>query len=198
MRRSLVLLLICASCGSAVDTDAPDTASPTDTDTVEAPSDTPASEDTPSDTDTGQGCDLTLATSETCNGLDDDCDGNVDNGVCGLGDSCATDAECPAGACLATGTVPVAWSPPVCSQPCTIFADADNDRVNDADAPGELCNTSALPFRCVNIAPVGQNPVAMCLPGETLAVCEDASTCAPGEQCVEVFAPFDVTKRCVR
>jgi hypothetical protein len=205
--RYLVALLLAAACRPSP-TDAerdpplevPEVPADTPVAPPDAPEDTPAGppQDEPAETDPGGGCDPALGSPEVCNGVDDDCDGAVDNGVCALGDACSTDGECSVGFCLAAGSLVLAWRPPVCSQDCFIFADLDSDRVNDADAPGELCEPSDLPFRCMDISSVGQNPVAVCLPGETLAVCQDASTCAAGEQCVEIFAPRDFTKRCIR
>ncbi len=44
-------------------------------------------------------CSGVMPTAELCNGLDDDCDGKVDNGILGLGDACSVGA----GSCKADG-----------------------------------------------------------------------------------------------
>lgn len=84
-----------------------------------------------------------IPTAESCNGIDDDCDGSVDNGNPGGGASCATGKS---GVCAA-GTVTCLSSLLVCSQnalAATEKCDGLDNNCNgqvDEEAEGAACNT---------------------------------------------------------
>jgi len=90
---------------------------------------------------------------ESCNGTDDDCDGETDEGC---GDTCTTDADCdPGWVCNADG---------FCEQGCVPATEVCNNLDDDCDGQtDEGCGG-------------GCTTHADCLPGE---VCE-AGTCVPG------------------
>jgi V8-like Glu-specific endopeptidase len=80
---------------------------------------------------------------ETCNSLDDDCDGTVDEGCAALGEACETDADCALSALpelLREGAPPAVVCAEIdgarrCALPCDVLA------------PAASCSAITIPFR---------------------------------------------------
>jgi hypothetical protein len=88
-----------------------------------------------------------LPQSESCNGVDDDCDGEIDNGLLGTQDHCAACGNaCPSThQCVARACV-------LSSEPdCRNGADDDGDGqtdCDDSDCGGRLCMSAPATFTC--------------------------------------------------
>ena len=134
-------------------------------------------------------CGGVTCTQEVCNGLDDDCNGVVDdgaaaicadgticnNGQCGNSGLCMTDADCPPNTLCINGMCGgVMCSPEICNG-----FDDDCDGVADDATPGTtLCSNGAV---CVN-GQCGGNPV-QCGPNSPCPmgqVCSAAGICVNG------------------
>ena len=91
-----------------------------------------------------------------------------------------------------------------CTASCSIYKDTNNDGVNDADAQDD-CNPPDIvdgpvgnAMRCVNFAPIDENPVGLCVPGSDFKRCDEPSDCTtPGEGCELTSALGLLEGRCV-
>ena len=92
-----------------------------------------------------------------------------------------------------------------CTATCLIYADDDNDGVNDADQQDD-CNPIGVvngpvgnTFRCVNFAGIDDNPLGFCMPGSDFEVCTSDSECPAGEGCEFTTFGGDIegSSRCV-
>jgi V8-like Glu-specific endopeptidase len=110
---------------------------------------------------------------EVCNGEDDDCDGEVDEGCKALGQPCATSDECVGGLCDDTSIGRV------CTRPCSPLD------------PGVSCGPG---FYCTRTAGCD----GRCVPGVAGAAPIDAA-CAADTDCASLFCvdPGDGRRRCL-
>ncbi len=148
-------------------------------------------------------------TAETCNGLDDDCDGQTDEGLCDDGLACTTDICAPGGACtfavqsgwcvidgacVAAGTKqpgnpcrwcdpasdPHAWVPSV-GQGCD---DGDPCTVDDActvgGCAGKPLDCSPYVDACNDAACIG----GVCIKQPHGGACSDGDPCTTADACV--------------
>ncbi|MGE0789393.1 MAG: trypsin-like serine protease [Sandaracinaceae bacterium] len=128
------------------------------------------------------------AGNEACNGLDDNCDGQIDEGCIAIGSACSTSEECVGGLCADT---------PV-GRLCTVECDAQ--RPAQGCAPGFYCGSNGCNGYCVpgaaGTALVGEGCAAdtdcfslFCRnPGDGVQRClepcrQDAGECLGGEVC---------------
>ena len=133
----------------------------------------------------------TLAESETCNGADDDCDGQTDDGACEDGDACTSDLCDPDAA--------------ECDHPTAVDCDDANPCTSDTcqGADGS-CVHSALEVVCSDddactvgdVCGLDAAGEAVCAAGEA-AQCDDGNVCTadgcePGSGCVQLAAEATV------
>ena len=131
--------------------------------------------------DTGlSACDATATTAESCNGIDDDCDGLTDEGgngqaLCDDGNPCTADTCDPAKGCQHAPT----------TQPCN--ADNSQCTANDACTDGKCTAGTAL------VCDAG-NPCTddTCVPNSGCVVvsgegkaCDDANACTDADKCAQ-------------
>ncbi len=96
---------------------------------------------------TGSGC---VPSAETCNGIDDDCDGTVDDGA-----TCAGGASCIAGAC-------------VMQQDCNVDSDCPPNQSCQNGACAPLCQGAGQP--CSSNVGACQPGVTQCMNGAVVCV----------------------------
>jgi hypothetical protein len=108
---------------------------------------------------------------EQCNGLDDDCDGTIDNGFAGVGDDCAVGV----GACRVEGSIvcgPDSSSPLCNAQIATASAETCDSIDNDCD--GMVDEGFGVGLMCDGTdSDVCKEGVTACVGG--VAVCNDAT-----------------------
>jgi len=150
--------------------------------------------------------------------------GKALGGFCGITSTCTEDlgesdfaacldAQCDTGVCMSNAQGGVyafavfrdfVFSNSYCTDSCQIYQDDNNDGVNDPDAQDD-CNPPDIvngpvgnAMRCVNFAPIDENPVGLCVPGTTFAACDGQEDCTvPGESCEFTSALGVLEGRCV-
>ncbi|MBI2894457.1 MAG: hypothetical protein HYY06_12975, partial [Deltaproteobacteria bacterium] len=136
-------------------------------------------------------------TEEECNGLDDDCDSEIDEGL-GLGDECGTEIGlCVPGLsqCLEGGVVCAGGTPPQ-AEVCDC---EDNDCDGSTDEnPDEICPAGSRCIDCDCASPCSAEQEFPCPPGRECIdgwcignLCSGV-TCPEGERCVR----GDCVSRC--
>ena len=121
-------------------------------------------------------CNAKVSSAETCNGQDDDCDGQTDNGNLCSSDNCAVGAACVASACTA-GT------PKVCDDgnPCTADAcDPANGSCKATHQDGLGCDDGqicTMDTTCKAGACQGGTPAAPCQCSQTSDCKDDGLQC---------------------
>ena len=113
-------------------------------------------------------CDAPDAKPELCNGLDDNCDGKTDEGICDDGNDCTIDKCDSAGGCIHKGTSGIQCSDD--GDPCTNDICNDDGQCIHKGVAGVVCDDGSIctqTDKCV---------AGSCIGGNALA-CDDGDAC---------------------
>ena len=118
-------------------------------------------------------CDAVVPSEEQCNGIDDNCDGDVDEGTCDDGNPCTEDGCDPADGCVHT---PITGGECLDGSACT-----QADHCEDGACVGEevICNDNE---ECTEDS---CDPELGCQYAPTFADCDDGDACTVGDTCKE-------------
>jgi hypothetical protein len=131
-----------------------------------------------------QPCNAPVPSEETCNGVDDDCDGMVDEATCDDGNSCSDDTCAGEGGCVNT---PIDGGECLDGDPCTA---ADH-------CEGGLC--VGTPVNCDDENPCTKNAcdgAGGCSSEPAAGLCDDGDPCTVGDVCDAGVCVANVTLEC--
>jgi hypothetical protein len=144
-----------------------------------------------------EGCDALTPTEDLCNGVDDDCDGEIDQVDCDDGNPCTLGDTCSDGGCTSTTAKDCDDGNPCTTDYCLpaegCVHEANAAPCNDGDVctlgdlcSGEACQAGAESFSCDDGNPCTDDacdPTLGCVFVANEAACTDIDMCTTGDQC---------------
>jgi hypothetical protein len=118
-------------------------------------------------------CDASVPAAEVCNGIDDDCDGEVDENTCDDGNPCTADSCLGEDGCV---NEPLDAGECMDGNPCTVA-----DHCEAGECVGQLVD-------CDDDNPCTDdwcNPAGGCAHGNSTEKCDDGDPCTVADQCAD-------------